>query len=208
MTSLVSETTSSSSESREPTPTMDPLMGFTSTRCGPQSWKDTQDDEGENAEVAEIFENRDGGLQEAFGRFEPSFTNSYYKVMYDRNEYLDKNTMRVPKTGPGRPIESEIAPLFDVTEDDAIKYASGGNLARCIAVPSIENVCGICGQTHCQEQAGAVWYGIFGWKFCHMNCWKTTCLNYHRYLDHEEKENTTLNFINYIINFNQDLMND
>ena len=80
MTSIVSETSSSETE-RSPTPTIDPLMGFTSARCGPQSWKDAQDDEGENAEVAEIFENRDGGLQEAFGRFEPSFTNSYYKVM-------------------------------------------------------------------------------------------------------------------------------
>ena len=207
MTSIVSETSSSETE-RSPTPTIDPLMGFTSARCGPQSWKDAQDDEGENAEVAEIFENRDGGLQEAFGRFEPSFTNSYYKVMYDRNEYLDKNTMRVPKTGPGRPIESEIATLFDVTEDDAIKYASGGNLARCIAISSIENKCGICNEPYCQEQAGSIWHEIFGWSFCHMKCWKSTCINYHRYLDHEDMQNTTLNFINYVVNFNRDLMND
>lgn len=208
MTSIVREPMSSSSGSRTPTPTIDPLMGFTSTRCGPQSWKDAQDDEGENAEIIEIFEGRDGGLQEAFGRTQQSFTNSYYKIMYDRNEYLDKNTIRIPKTGPGCPIQSEIATLFDARDDEAILYASGGNIARSVALPSVENVCGICGQTHCQEQAGAVWYEIFGWKFCHMNCWKTTCLNYHRYLDHEDIENTTLNFINYVVNFNHDLMNN
>ena len=63
--------------------------------------------------------------------------NESYNIHNELDEYLDKNTMRVPKTGPGRPIESEIATLFDVTEDEAIKYASGGNLSRCIALSSV-----------------------------------------------------------------------
>ena len=42
MTSIVREPMSSSSGSRTPTPTIDPLMGFTNTRCGPQSWKDNK----------------------------------------------------------------------------------------------------------------------------------------------------------------------
>ena len=94
------------------------------------TWEIHKDDEGENAEIIEIFEGRDGGLQEAFGRTQQSFTNSYYKIMYDRNEYLDKNTIRIPKTGPGCPIQSEIATLFDARDDEAILYASGGNIAR------------------------------------------------------------------------------
>lgn len=207
MTSIVSETMSSSSESRSPTPTIDPLMGF--TKCGPQSWKDAQSDEGEDSELVDLYEGRDGGLQEGLGRFEPTFTNSYYKTTHDRNKYLDKNTMRIPKIGPGCPIQSEIASLFDINEDEAIRYASGGNLSRCIALSSVENKCGICDKPYCQDQAGSIWYEMFGWSFCHMECWKTCCSNYHRYLRHENKENTTMNFIDYIANFvNPNLMND
>ena len=90
---------------------------------------------------------------------------------------------------------------------EAIKYASGGNLARCIALSSVENNCGICNEPYCQEQAGSIWHEIFGWSFCHMKCWKTCCSNYHRYLNHENKENTTLNFIDFVVNFNHAMMN-
>ena len=80
MTSILNYTSSDSSDEET-------IMRYDTPICGPKSWKENRDDGSYNEELAEIFENRDGGIQEAFGRIDDSSEYFFNSIDYGVIDY-------------------------------------------------------------------------------------------------------------------------
>ena len=192
MTSIVNYTSSDSSEDET-------IMQNDSPICGPKSWKENREDGSYNEELAEIFENRDGGIQEADGRVSPSLNNLYDNTNFSFIDY--DLTITIPNIGPGKPKEGiRNSYIFNNNDKENIKYASCGNLTRSIAESYEEDKCSICNEGFCQETAGERWSDLTKWKRAHSNCWKILCIEYHNALEEENLNNTLLNWILYLSN--------
>ena len=185
--------------------------------CGPKSWKENKENFEEDPELSRIYEEgREGDIPEGFGRVSPisvhqkplnsspHFGPYPININTDINAHIERNTIKIPKIGPGKPIRlsfgnSEyMSTDFDPNDPEDIKYASGSNLTRSVAMALRENQCGICQKEYCAEQAGKEWYPIFNWKFIRKSCWINLCIRYHQYLEDVGLENTVLNFINFV----------
>ena len=185
--------------------------------CGPKSWKENKENFEEDPELSRLYEEgREGDIPEAFGKVSPisvlqkplnspvPFGSYPINIQTDINSRIERNTIKIPKIGPGKPIRlsfgnSEyMSTDFDPNDPEDIKYASGSNLTRSVAMALRENQCGICHQEYCAEQAGKEWYPIFNWKFLRKSCWISLCIRYHEYLEEIGLENTVLNFINFV----------
>ena len=191
MSSIVNYTSDSSEEETR--------LRYDTPICGPKSWKEKQDDESYNEELAQIFESSDGGIQEAFGRIydlpNKIFENSHFNVIED------EPTITIPNIGPGMPIQCfNGSYMFSKNDQKNIKYASCGNIARSVAEANEEDKCAICNEGFCQEMAGDKWYELTNWKRAHMSCWKLLCLQYHLALKEEKLNNTLQNWILFLSN--------
>jgi hypothetical protein len=185
-------------------------------------------DMGYDEELAQIYEGREGTFPEGFGRVDGILTHThegenivseidqgsypiqnhgnmslYHNQTYNvlTNNVIEKNTMRIPKIGPVKPqriTDGCNFTIFNPSDPPEVRYASGSNLVRSIAMALPENICAICNQGNCQEQAAKQWYGLFGWEFCHQKCWMRLCENYHKHLENFGNPNTTLNFIYFV----------
>ena len=183
------------------------------TTCGPKSWKDnvSVSDLGEDMELCEIYEGREGVFPEGFGRvYGVSSIETYASSRYDtpsseetmprfkettpENPFVEEDyTITLPKTGPGNPeniiLDGERGEfstyLFSNNDPADVKYASCGNQPRLVAMSKPENKCGLCGGENCQEQAALGWKPLTGWEFCHQNCWFKLCEKYHLYNNHK-----------------------
>ena len=191
MTSIVNYTSSDSSEEET-------IMRYGTPICGPKSWKENRDDETSDEELAQIFENRDGGIQEGFGRIDDTTDSFFDNVGFGLIDY--DVTITIPNIGPGKPEEETMSGtyMFRMVEKENVKYASCGNLARRVAEAYEENKCAICHEGFCQELAGDRWYELTNWKRAHLDCWKILCLEYHTALEEENLKNTLLNWILYL----------
>jgi len=215
MTSLVTNSSDTEEDMEYDYPTESVLKE--EATCGPKSWKENKENFEEDHELRRLYEEgREGDIPEAFGKVSPisvlqkplnspvPFGSYPINIQTDINSRIERNTIKIPKIGPGKPIRlsfgnSEyMSTDFDPSDPEDIKYASGSNLTRSVAMALQENKCGICQQEYCAEQAGKEWYPIFNWKFLRKSCWISLCIRYHDYLEELGMENTTLNFINFV----------
>ena len=194
--------------------------------CGPKSWKENKENMEIDEELTDIYEGRDGDIPEVFGRISPitSSINSQspcnspvdfgpfpinnnttpFNLSLNYNEYIERNTIRIPNIGPGKPTRlsfgytDTMELCFNPNDLENIKYASGGNIVRSVAQGMEENYCDLCFSNYCQEQAGKEWYPIFNWNFVRKSCWLDLCARYHEHIENMGIDNTSLNFINFV----------
>jgi len=183
--------------------------------CGPKSWKNRDRDMDYDEEVSEIFGGLDRLPYVEFGRIDGMLSQlsttpdiGSYPIQQHSSLFLDdsieKNTIRIPKIGPGKPerlylgIDNLISTMFTPNDPPDVRYASGCNLVRNVAMALPNNICDICGHGNCQEQAAKQWYSLFNWEFCHQKCWIKLCENYYQHLEKFGDRNTLINFIYFV----------
>ncbi len=192
MTSIVNYTSSDSSDGET-------VMRYDTPICGPKSWKENREDGGYDEEMVQIFEDRDGGIQEAFGRIDESTENFFANSSFGLIDY--NLTITIPNIGPGKPKECiKNSYIFNNDDEENIRYASCGNLVRSVAESYEEDKCAICNEGFCQEMAGERWNELTKWKRVHSDCWKILCIEYNKALEEEDLKNTLLNWILYLSN--------
>jgi hypothetical protein len=112
-------------------------------------------------------------------------------VLMDRKK---TSVMRIPLEGPSKPLEI----VFDMGDGTSITeymFPMDGNCINICRRVNDRLTCAIC-MEECQEEAGKKWYGILGWKGCHMRCWKDLAMRYHYWLNN--RENNLTNFCKFI----------
>ena len=120
--------------------------------CGPKSWKENKENMEIDEELTDIYEGFDGDIPEAFGRISPITlsTNSQspcdtpvdfgpfpinnnttpFNLSLNYNEYIERNTIRIPNIGPGKPTRlsfghtDNMELCFNPSGPENIKYAS------------------------------------------------------------------------------------
>lgn len=207
MTSIT--TYSSDEETQSPTPDTSMLNSPPPSLCGPKSWKENKKDMGYDEELAQIYEGREGLFQEGFGRIDGVTTQVYQ----DCGALYEFDVDALTQDLGSDPIQSHhnastTEPIININaiiESNSIRIPNKGpdrqdmlGLVRCVAEGHKGNKCGLCNGDYCQEQAGRLWYPLFGWEYCHQKCWVRLCENYHQHLEEYGSDNTTLNFIYFV----------